>query len=137
MKELREKIYKEQFWEYDYDNGCEKANEVLKSLEKLDTNPMLLKYVLKCLENINIKQDDFYYIIVTIEHYRRLSNLCNTNDIIIKKIFNNKEEAEDYAENNTIAYLFVNNLIKINNSTNIEEERYIFKNYTIKNIKDK
>jgi hypothetical protein len=31
LNELREKIYKQQFWEYDYDNGCEKANEVLES----------------------------------------------------------------------------------------------------------
>jgi len=95
LNELREKIYKQQFWEYDYDNGCEKANEVLQSLEKIKRNPILLDYVLKCLITNEIEIKEYFYLIVHQEHRGQFYNT------VIDKIFNSIEETEDYARNGT------------------------------------
>jgi hypothetical protein len=91
MENLREKLYKTQFWEYDYDNGCEKANEVLKSLETIKENPMLLEFVLKCLVKNEIKLKKYFYIIVHREHRGVIY------DVIINKIFDSVDEAEKYS----------------------------------------
>lgn len=93
MEELREKIYKEQFWEYDYDNGCEKANEVLKSIENINKNPLLLEFVLKSLSKNKIELKPYFYIIVHQEYRTKIF------DKIIDKIFNSIEDAEEYARN--------------------------------------
>jgi hypothetical protein len=93
LNELREKIYKQQFWEYDYDNGCEKANEVLKSLEKIKQNPVFLDYVLKCLVSNEIEIKEYFYLIVHRQYRTRV------HDVVIDKVFNSIEEAEDYAIN--------------------------------------
>lgn len=109
LNELREKIYKEQFFEYDYD-GCEKANEVLESLEKIKQNPFLLDYVLKCLVSNEIEIKEYFYLIVHKEHR------ANVYDIVIDKVFNSIEEAEDYTRNNTFP------------------ESLLFEKYSIKSI---
>jgi hypothetical protein len=91
MENLVDKIYKKQFFEYDYDNGCEKAREVLEALQTLDTNPLLLQYVLKCLKDKNIEQKPYYYIVVK-QEYR--------GDVIetaVNKVFESVTEAEHYA----------------------------------------
>ena len=89
MEELREKIYKEQFWEYNnYDNGCEKANDVLKSLAEIKQNPILLDYVLKCLISNELEIKEYFYIIVHQEHRGMIY------DTVIDRIFNSVEEAE-------------------------------------------
>jgi hypothetical protein len=90
-EELREKIYKEQFWEYNYDEGCEKANEVLKSIENISRNPLLLDYVLKSLSKNQIELKEYFYIIAHQEYRNKIY------DTIIDKIFNSIEEAEEYA----------------------------------------
>ncbi len=113
LNELREKIYKKQFWEYDYDNGCEKANEVLKSLEKIKQNPVLLDYVLKCLVSNEIEIKEYFYLIVHQEHHGKVY------DAVIDKIFNSIEEAEDYARNHSFP------------------ESLLFEKYSIKSINSK
>lgn len=90
MKELREKIYKEQFWEYDYNNGCEKANEVLKSIENISKNPLLLEFVLKSLLKNEITLKEYFYIVVHKQYKTKKF------DIIIDKIFDSIDEAEEY-----------------------------------------
>ena len=113
LNELREKIYKQQFWEYDYDNGCEKANEVLESLEKIKQNPVLLDYVLKCLVSNEIEIKEYFYLIVHQEHRTKIY------DVVIDKIFNSIEEAEDYARNGSF------------------QESLLFEKYSIKSINSK
>ena len=93
MKELREKIYKEQFFEYDYINGCEKANEVLKSIENINKNPLLLDFILKSLSKNQIELKEYFYIVVHKEYRTKIY------DEIIDKTFNSIEEAEEYARN--------------------------------------
>jgi IS30 family transposase len=113
LNELREKIYKQQFWEYDYDNGCEKANEVLESLEKIKQNPVLLDYVLKCLVSNEIEIKEYFYLIVHQEHRTKIY------DVVIDKIFNSIEEAEDYARNGSFT------------------ESLLFEKYSVKSINSK
>jgi hypothetical protein len=91
LNELREEIYKRQFWEYDYDNGCEKANEVLKSLEKIKQNPVLLDYVLRCLSLNEIEDKEYYYLTVHPQKHNR------TYEVIIDKVFNSIEDAQYHA----------------------------------------
>lgn len=114
MKELREEIYKKQFFEYEYDNGCEKANEVLKSIENIDKNPLLLNYVFKSLEKAGFPQPTLHYIVVH-QKYR-----TQVFDHIINKVFNSFEEAENYTRN----------------SENFESE-FWFEPYSIKFINSK
>ena len=90
-EELRKKIYKEQFWEYNYDEGCEKANEVLKSIENISKNPLLLDYILKSLSKNQIELKEYYYIIIHQEYKNKIYNK------VVDKIFNSIEEAEEYA----------------------------------------
>lgn len=113
MEELREKIYKEQFYEYDYDGGCEKANDVLKSIENIKKNPLLLDFVLKSLSNNQIEIKEYFYIVV---HQQ-----CRTKffDIILDKIFNSNKEAENYARNGEFP------------------KSLMFEKYTIKSINSK
>lgn len=113
MEELREKIHKEQFWEYDYDNGCEKANEVLKSIENISKNPLLLDFVLKSLSKNEIELKEYFYIIVHQEHRGRIY------DEIINKTFNSIEDAEEYSRNGEFP------------------ERLLFEKYSIKSINSK
>jgi len=113
LNELREKIYNQQFWEYDYDNGCEKAYEVLESLEKIKQNPVLLDYVLKCLVSNEIEIKEYFYLIVHQEHRTKIY------DVVIDKIFNSIEEAEDYARNGSFP------------------ESLLFEKYSIKSINSK
>jgi hypothetical protein len=113
MEELREKIYKEQFWEYSYDNGCEKANEVLKSIENISKNPLLLDFVLKSLSKNEIELKEYFYIVVHQEHRGRVY------DEIINKIFNSIEDAEEYSRNGEFP------------------ERLLFEKYSIKSINSK
>lgn len=91
LKELREKIYKEQFWDYDYQEGSDKAKEVLYSLENLKTNPVLLDYVFMCLRKNEIELKEYFFILVHVEHRR------DVFDKIINKVFNSVDEAEDFA----------------------------------------
>jgi hypothetical protein len=113
LNELREKIYKQQFWEYDSDNGCEKANEVLESLEKIKQNPLLLDYVLKCLFSNEIEIKEYFYLIVHKEHRTKIY------DSVIDRIFNSIQEAEDYARNGSFP------------------EPLLFEKYSIKSINSK
>jgi hypothetical protein len=113
LNELREKIYKQQFWEYNYDNGCEKANEVLESLEKIKQNPILLDYVFKCLVSNELEIKEYFYLIVHQEHRTKIY------DVVINKIFNSIEEAEDYARNGSFS------------------ESLLFEKYSVKSINSK
>lgn len=91
MKELRELIYNEQFLEWNYEGGCDKANEVLEEIELINKNPMLLNYVLKALILNGIEIKDYFYIVVHTEYRGKVY------DTTIRKIFNSVEEAETYA----------------------------------------
>jgi hypothetical protein len=113
MEELREKIYKEQFFEYDYNQGCEKANDVLKSLENLKQNPILLDYVIKCLVSNEIEIKEYFYIIVHPEKHNRVF------DVVIDKVFDTIEDAEDYTRNGHFS------------------ESLLFEKYSIKSINQK
>jgi hypothetical protein len=66
LNELKDKIYKEQFFDYDETISCEK---VLKELQNLKNNPKLLDYVIKCLDNQKIATipDKFYCVVVNAE----------------------------------------------------------------------
>ncbi len=112
LNSLREKIYQQQFWEYNYDNGCEKANEVLQSLEKIKQNPVLLDYVLRCLISNEIEIKEYFYLIVHQEHRGKFY------DNVIDKIFNSIEEAEYYARHGSFpqSLLFEKYSIKSINS---------------------
>jgi IS30 family transposase len=113
LNELRENIYKQQFWEYNYDNGCEKANEVLESLEKIKQNPILLDYVFKCLVSNQLEIKEYFYLIIHQEHRTKIY------DVVIDKIFNSIEEAEDYARNGSFS------------------ESLLFEKYSVKSINSK
>lgn len=66
LDDLKEKIYKEQF--FDYDETID-AEVVLDSLQNLRSNPKLLDYVLKCLakEKIDVHPHNFYAVVVNAE----------------------------------------------------------------------
>ncbi len=66
LNELKDKIYKEQFFDYDETVSCEK---VLEELQNLKNNPKLLDYVIKCLANqkIDTVPDKFYCVVVNAE----------------------------------------------------------------------
>jgi len=99
--DLGEKIYKEQFWEYHYEDGCDKANEVLKEIRSIDKNPLLLDYTFKCLEELGFEQPTLYYIMV---HQGTRGSVYKgdagnkTYDTVIKRIFYSEDEARTYAE---------------------------------------
>ena len=66
LNELKDKIYKEQFFDYDESVDAEK---VLDALQNLKNNPKLLDYVIKCLANQKIATvpDKFYCVVVNAE----------------------------------------------------------------------
>jgi hypothetical protein len=66
LNQLKDKIYKEQFFDYDEIISCEK---VLDELQNLKNNPKLLDYVIKCLANQNITTipNKFYCVVVNAE----------------------------------------------------------------------
>lgn len=66
LNELKDKIYKEQFFDYDETISCEK---VLEELQNLKNNPKLLDYVIKCLANQKIATipNKFYAVVVNAE----------------------------------------------------------------------
>lgn len=66
LNELKDKIYKEQFFDYDETISCEK---VLEELQNLKNNPKLLDYVIKCLANQEIATitNKFYAVVVNAE----------------------------------------------------------------------
>jgi hypothetical protein len=66
LNELKDKIYKEQFFDYDETISCEK---VLEELQNLKNNPKLLDYVIKCLDNQKIATipNKFYAVVVNAE----------------------------------------------------------------------
>lgn len=113
LTELREKIYNQQFWEYNYDNGCEKANEVLLSLENIKQNPVLLDYVLKCLISNEIEIKEYFYLVVHQQHGGKIY------DTVIDRIFNSIKDAEEYGKNGSFP------------------ESLLFEKYSIKSINPK
>jgi len=66
LNELKDKIYKEQFFDYDETVDAEK---VLDALQDLKNNPKLLDYVIKCLVNQKISTipNKFYAVVVNAE----------------------------------------------------------------------
>jgi hypothetical protein len=62
LNELKNKIYKEQFFDYDETVDAEK---VLDALQNLKSNPKLLDYVMKCLvsQKIGTQPRKFYDIL--------------------------------------------------------------------------
>ncbi len=66
LNELKDKIHKEQF--FDYDDKVD-AEKVLNELQNLKNNPKLLDYVIKCLANqkISTTPSKFYAIVVNKE----------------------------------------------------------------------
>lgn len=69
LNELKDKIYKEQFFDYDETVNPKK---VLDELQNLKNNPKLLDYVIKCLNNQKISTIPikFYAIVVNKEHIK-------------------------------------------------------------------
>jgi hypothetical protein len=102
---LKDKIYKEQFFDYDETVDAEK---VLDALQNLKNNPKLLDCVIKCLnnQNINTVPDKFYCIVVNAEKrmeynekihksFEKYKKHCVNNDfglkkqdLLLKKVYN-------------------------------------------------
>ena len=96
LEKLREKIFTEQF--YDYDDGhnsSKKADNVLKAIQNIGTNPMLVNYVLKCLTNIGLDQHTLFYIVVLKENPYKENAI---GEIIYPKVFHSELEAISHAE---------------------------------------
>jgi hypothetical protein len=66
LNELKDKIYKEQFFDYD---ETANAENVLDALQNLKNNPKLLDYVIKCLaeQKIATVPNKFYCVVVNAE----------------------------------------------------------------------
>jgi hypothetical protein len=111
LNELKDKIYKEQFFDYDETISCEK---VLEELQNLKNNPKLLDYVIKCLTNQEIGiTDKFYSVVVNAEKrmeydekvhgtFEKYKKFCIDGDFGLKKrdhlltkVYNNIEEIEN------------------------------------------
>jgi hypothetical protein len=95
LNELKDKIYKEQFFDYDETISCEK---VLEELQNLKNNPKLLDYVIKCLANQKIATvpDKFYCVVVNAElrmeyneqihgTFEKYKQVCVDGDFGLKK----------------------------------------------------
>jgi hypothetical protein len=95
LNELKDKIYKEQFFDYDETISCEK---VLEELQNLKNNPKLLDYVIKCLVNQKISTipNKFYAVVVNAEKrmeydekihgtFEKYKQLCVDGDFGLKK----------------------------------------------------
>lgn len=122
LNELKDKIYKEQFFDYDETVDAEK---VLDALQNLKNNPKLLDYVIKCLANQKIATipSKFYAIVVNKEHIRpydekmwkqidpenpfeRWKKECvdgkwdmKKEDILFPKVFSGIDEIENFRTN--------------------------------------
>jgi hypothetical protein len=113
IDELKDGIYKEQFFGYDETIDCEK---VLDALQNLKGNPKLLDYVLKCLDEQKIvtTPNKFYAVIVNGENrmeynekihgtFEKYKQFCVDGDFGVRKCdklldvtFDNYAEIEDY-----------------------------------------
>jgi hypothetical protein len=111
LNELKDKIYKEQF--FDYDEKID-AKVVLNELQNLKNNPKLLDYVIKCLynQNINTIPSEFYSVVVNAElpmkynkeihgTFEKYKQFCIDGDFglkkcdhLLKKVYNNITEIE-------------------------------------------
>jgi len=122
LNKLADDIYKNQFHEEDEDMDGEVtvfsggALEVLKSLQDMGDNPLLLDYVLKCLSNqeIGTIPDKFYYAVANKEEimpynekihgtFEKYKELCVDGDFglfrcdnVVNKVFRGLGEIEDY-----------------------------------------
>jgi hypothetical protein len=96
LNELKDKIYKEQFFDYDETISCEK---VLEELQNLKNNPKLLDYVIKCLANQKIATipNKFYAVVVNTElrmeydekihgTFEKYKEFCVDGDFGLKKL---------------------------------------------------
>jgi hypothetical protein len=112
LNELKDKIYKEQFFNYDETISCDKA---LEELQNLKNNPKLLDYVIKCLNNQEIATapDKFYCVVVNAElkmpyneqihgTFEKYKKFCVDGDFglkkrdhLLKKVYNGIGEIED------------------------------------------
>jgi hypothetical protein len=95
LNEIKDKIYKEQF--FDYDETVD-AKIVLDELQNLKNNPKLLDYVIKCLNNQEIATvpDKFYCVVVNAESrmpyneeihgtFEKYKKFCVDGDFGLKK----------------------------------------------------
>ena len=90
LSDLRELIYKKQFWEYDKD--CDKAAEVLEQIEKISSNPKLLEYVILCLKGNSIDLNKSYYYVEALpEMHKKIYPHA------LPKIFSNIDDADNWA----------------------------------------
>jgi hypothetical protein len=125
LNELKDKIYKEQFFDYDETISCEK---VLEELQNLKNNPKLLDYVIKCLGNQNIDTvpHKFYCILVNEEKrmeynekihktFEEYKNHCVDSDFglkkqehLLKKVYNGIVDIENEMMKNYSGEIFGN-----------------------------
>jgi len=116
LNKLSDKVFKEQFFDWDETIDCK---SVLIAIQNINDNPMLLDYVLKCLNNqkIETKPNKFYCVIINAEKYidydERLHKnferyielyydgkcIKNKRDHLIKKVFNSYDEIENFMLN--------------------------------------
>lgn len=95
LNELKDKIYNEQFFDYDETINCKK---VLDALQNLKNNPKLMDYVIKCLANQEIETvpNKFYAVVVNSElrmeydknihgTFEKYKKLCVDGDFGLKK----------------------------------------------------
>ena len=95
LNELKDKIYKEQFFDYDETVDAEK---VFDALQNLKNNPKLLDYVIKCLANQKIATvpHKFYCVVVNAElrmeydekihgTFEKYKQFCVDGDFRLKK----------------------------------------------------
>jgi len=95
LNEIKDKIYKEQF--FDYDETID-AKIVLDELQNLKNNPKLLDYVIKCLNSQEIATvpDKFYCVVVNAESrmpydeqihgtFEKYKKFCVDGDFGLKK----------------------------------------------------
>jgi len=112
LNEIKDKIYKEQFFDY---SETVDAKEVLESLQNLKNNPKLLDYVIKCLnhQGITTVPDKFYCVVVNAESrmpydeqihntFEKYKQLCVDGDFglkkrdhLLKKVYNGIGDIED------------------------------------------
>jgi hypothetical protein len=95
LNQLKENIYKEQFFDYDETIS---AGKVLDELQNLKNNPKLLDYVIKCLANqqISTTPNVFYAVVLNAEKrmeynetihksFEQYKKLCIDGDFGLKK----------------------------------------------------
>jgi hypothetical protein len=112
LNEIKDKIYKEQF--FDYDETVD-AKIVLDELQNLKNNPKLLDYVIKCLNHQEIATvpDKFYCVVVNAESrmpydekvhgtFEKYKKFCVDGDFglkkrdhLLKKVYNGIADIEN------------------------------------------